>query len=77
MVEELRLVIERAQRQPEDVQRRLAEILREALDQDVADEWEATPAERAAIEASRAEYAAGDYRDFDDYDRERAKRERV
>lgn len=46
----------------------------EDLDEETG-EWIPTPEERAEIEAARAEYAAGDYRTFEEYDHERAARE--
>lgn len=75
MGEELRQVFERAMQQPEEVQQRIAEVIRLELEEEDADEWVPTPEERAAIEASDAEYAAGLGRPYEDYVRERAARE--
>lgn len=55
MVDELCHAVERAQRRPDDAQRRLAQLPRDALDAEEREAWEATPAERTAIEASLAE----------------------
>lgn len=71
MTNKLREAFERAQQQPEDEQDYIAElILRELEDQ----AWEASDELRAAIEASDADYTAGDAMDFDEYDRQRRAR---
>lgn len=76
MVEELRHLFERVERQPEAVRRRIAALVREQLDEAEAEEVEPTAAERAAIQAADAEFAAGEYVDLDDYLRERGARDR-
>jgi len=49
---------------PEDLQSELAQLLLE----DITDwKWESTPEFRAAIEKSRAECAAGDCMDFEEF----------
>jgi hypothetical protein len=75
MVEALRQLFERVEQQPEDVQERIAELVRLELEEAEAEEWVPTPEERADIEASRAEYAAGQGHPYEEYVRERAARE--
>ncbi|HEY7782355.1 MAG TPA: hypothetical protein VIC85_19340 [Ktedonobacterales bacterium] len=75
MVEQLRQLFERIERQPEDVQNRIVEMVRLELEDEEAGEWVPTPEERAALEASDAEYAEGLGRSYEDYLRERAARE--
>lgn len=75
MVERLRELFERIEQQPEDVQDHIAEVLRRELEEEEADEWVPTPDERADIEASRAEYAAGPGHPYHDYVRDRAAHE--
>lgn len=75
MVEQLRQLFERIERQPEEVQHRIAEVVRLELEEEEAGEWVPTPEERAALDAADAEYAAGLGRPYEDYIRERAARE--
>ncbi|HKV84118.1 MAG TPA: hypothetical protein VJN88_06145 [Ktedonobacterales bacterium] len=75
MVEQLRQLFERIERQPEEVQNHIAEIVRQELEEEESGEWVPTPEELAAIEASDVEYAAGMGRSYEDYVRERAARE--
>lgn len=75
MVEQLHQLFERIERQPEEVQNRIAEIVRQELDEEESGEWAPTSEELAAIDASDAEYAAGMGRSYEDYVRERAARE--
>jgi hypothetical protein len=75
MVEKLRELFERVQQQPEDVQNRIAEVIQLELEEE-ADGYVPTAEELADIEASRAEYAAGHGRPYEEYVRERAARER-
>ena len=68
MVEELRRAIERAQEQPEEEQRRIAQLILEELEDQ---EWEASPELAAAIAEAHAEITAGDVMDYEDYVRQR------
>lgn len=72
MVDKLREVFERAQQQPEDEQNYIAELVQRELDDQA---WEVSDELRASIEASDADYAAGEAMDFEEYDRRRRARE--
>ena len=72
MVDKLREVFELAQQQSEEEQNYIAELVRRELDDQA---WETSDELRAAIEASDADYAAGEAMDFDEYDRQRRARE--
>ncbi|MFI5274073.1 MAG: hypothetical protein ACHQ4H_13650 [Ktedonobacterales bacterium] len=72
MVDELRRAFELAQQQPDDEQRQIAQLVLDAMEER---EWEVSPELRAAIEASRAEIAAGEYITLDELDRQRRERE--
>lgn len=67
MVDKLREIFERAQQQPEEEQRFIAEMVRREIEDQ---EWESSDDLRGAIEESNAEYAAGDALVFDEYDRQ-------
>lgn len=72
MVDKLREVFELAQQQSEEEQNYIAELIRRELDDQA---WETSDELRTAIEASNADYAAGEAIDFDEYDRRRRERE--
>lgn len=74
MRNEPRLLFERIERLPEEARHRIAAMVREELEEEEADEVEPTAAERAAIQGADAEFAAGEYVDFDDYVRKRGLR---
>ena len=70
MVGELRRVIERAERQPESVQRQIAQLIEAELEQT---EWESIVSSRESQDfltelaaEARAEIAAGKTRDLDE-----------
>lgn len=71
MVEELRLLFERAEQQPEDVQHRLAELLRLELEEEEADAIDASPELLARLAESRRQIANGEYVTLDVLDRHR------
>ncbi|HEU5437730.1 MAG TPA: hypothetical protein VFU88_00460 [Ktedonobacterales bacterium] len=68
MVDELRRAFELAQQCPDEEQRRIAQMVLEELEDQ---QWEESPAVRAAIEEARAQIAAGDYVTLDELDRMR------
>jgi len=72
MVDKLREIFERVQQQPEEEQNYIAEMVQRELEDQ---KWERSDDLRLAIEASDADYAAGDAMDFDDYDRQHRERE--
>lgn len=75
MSEELRAIIERLHHQPEEVQRRIADLVNEVLDEQGLDEVEPTPEEEEAIRLSEAELADGDYMTWDECMHERRSQE--
>ena len=68
MVEELRYAIERAQQQPEEQQRHIAQAMVDELEDQ---EWEHSSTLRAALAEAQAEFAAGDVMDYEDYAQQR------
>ena len=70
MVDELRHVIEQAERQPEDIQRHIAELVALALEEAEWDTLVSTPKSQEVLarlaEEARAEIAAGTTRDLDE-----------
>ena len=70
MIEELRLMVEQAQREPEDIQRHIAELIALALEEREWDELVSSPeSQRVLAELAaeaRAEMAAGTTRDLDE-----------
>jgi predicted transcriptional regulator len=68
MVEELRYAIERAQQQPEEQQRHIAQAMVDELEDQ---EWEFSSALRAALAEAHAEFAAGEVMDYEDYAQQR------
>ncbi len=61
MVDELQRLFEEASRQPEDVQHRLAQLWRLELEEEEAEELEASSELLARLEESRGEIARGEY----------------
>ena len=58
MVDELRLAVEQAQHQPDDVQRRIAQLTEDALEEQEWDELVATPESQAFLDQLAAETRA-------------------
>jgi hypothetical protein len=73
MLDELQRAMELAQQQPEDEQRRIAQLILEELEDR---EWEESAELAAATAEAHAELANGDVMDFEEYDRARNARER-
>lgn len=69
VVEELRRAVERAERQPADIQHRLAELLRDALDEEAEEEIAVSPDLRDDLAAAQCEVDAGEYVTLDELDR--------
>ncbi len=72
MIDELQRAMELAQQQPEDEQRRIAQLILEELEDR---EWEESAELAAAVAEAHSEAANGDAMDFEDYDRARRARE--
>ncbi len=70
MVDELRRAVEAAERQPDELQRHIAELIALALEEAEWDALVATPESQAFLaqlaEEARAEKAAGTTRDLDE-----------
>lgn len=71
MVEELRRAVERAEQQPEAEQRRIARLIVDELEDQA---WEQSPELHRTLAEARAQFAAGDALDYEDYARERRQR---
>lgn len=68
LVEELRHAVERAEQQPEDEQRRIAQLILDELEDQA---WEQSSVLHTALAEARAQLAAGDLLDYEDYARSR------